>query len=285
MYLYNTEHAAAITDTESAVTGARTKASTEAVAAVTAAVTAAETILESAPVTNMIEQFRRRAESTHLKSLSRFTGGMADVNAVQSSAFLMGMALLESEHGERVEEFIARLSMQIYESVVPAYLQLEATFSTDHLATFRDRANTHLRAQTVLDLQVRSGRDNFMRQAVNDLSGMLVRLGESKRTLAATSGEAGRLKFVALSERDKQDVLYDVEEWLWELKLFQYGANVLSAQVTGGQVLPERPSQMSTTLGGAMTGAAIGTGQAGPGIGTAVGAIVGGIGGYFEGDY
>jgi len=275
----------AISDAETAVTSARNVASSNASDAVAAAILAASEVVESAPVTNMIEQFRRRAETAHLKSVSRYTGGMADINAVQSSAFLFGLALMESEHVERVEEFVARLSMQIYDSVIPAYLQMETVYSADHLTTFRDRTNTQLRVQGALNAQVRGGRDTFMIQAVNELAGSLARKGESKRAAAALSAEAGRLKFVALSERDKQDNLYDVEEWLWELKLFQYGSNVLSGVSTGGEVLPERPNQMSTMLSGALAGAAVGTGEAGPGIGTLIGAGIGGYLGYREGNY
>lgn len=281
----------AITDAGSAVTSARTLASTTAATAITAAISAATDAIDSAPVTEMIEQFRRRAETAHLKSVSRYTGGMADINAVQSSAFLFGLALMEAEHVERVEEFVAKLSMQIYMDVVPAYLQMEVSFSADHLTTFRERTNTQLRVQGALDAQVRKGRDAFMIQAVNELAGALAREGDSKKTATVLSAEAGRLKFVALGERDKQDMLYDIEEWLWELKLFQYGSNVLSGVSTGGQVLPERPSQMSSILSGAFAGAGVGAaagapvGGIGAGPGAVIGGVIGGIGGYFEGNY
>lgn len=287
-------------DVETSIWDARSKASAATASAINSAISAAMAMIESAPVASMIVQFGQRAEVAHLKTLNRFAGGMAEINAVQGSAFLFGMALLEAEHTEKVDEFIAQLSLRIYESVVPTYLAtelgfsreqlgLEVAFSTDQLQVFRERALTEIRAQVGLTAQVRRGRDAFFIQAVNDLAGMLSQQVAGKGSVASLSVEANRLKFTALSERDKQDLLYDVEEWLWQVKVFQYGSNVLSGIATGGQVLPERPSQMSTTLGGAFSGAGIGAAMGvTPGqkaLGAGIGAIVGGIGGYFEGNY
>ncbi len=337
-------------DAEAAITHARQRAATDAATMINSANAVATSIIDSAPIAAVIAQFGQRAEVAHLKTMNRFAGGMAEINAVQGSAFLFGMALLEAEHTEKVDEFTARLSLQIYNSIIPIYLQaemaysaeqsraeiesiaghlqartsfvlahleteaasiaehmragtaytgtqsevesgfsrdhmgIESWYSKDHLQTFRERARVEIAAQAGLTAQVRSGRDTFFMQAVNDLAGMLSQQVVGKGNVASMSAEANRLKFVALGERDKQDLLYDVEEWLWQLKIFQYGSNVLSGIATGGQVLPERPSQMSTTLGGAFAGAALGTAAA-PGIGTAVGAVLGGVGGYFEGEY
>jgi len=384
-------------DAAGAITHAGMKAVIDVDTLVARANAAAVSIVDSAPVAALIAQFGQRAEVAHLKATNRFAGGMAEINAVQGSAFLFGMALMEAEHTEKVDEFVAQLAFWIFESVVPAYLQVgtahsleylraemtaiveqlrsraaflsdhlrseiasisdhlragvsysaehlraeiasigehlrawssysashvsgegmyaeqqmrvesefsavqlqieellsrtqtqvESEFSRAHLQTFRDRANVEIRAQAGLTSQVRSGRDAFFNQAVNDLSNMLSQQVTGKQNVATTSVEANRIKFVALGEQSKQDLLYDVEEWLWQLKIFQYGSNVLSGIATGGQVLPERPSQMSTTLSGALSGAAVGMMLPGPAA--IPGALAGlGIGAYLgskEGEY
>ncbi len=277
----------AITDAASAATDARQKAGTDTDMMINSASVAAISIIDSTPVADMIEQFGQRAEVAHLKAMNRFAGGMAEVNAVQGSAFLFGLALLEAEHTEKVDEFIAQLSLRIFEIIVPAYLQTRMASSAEQLRVFRECAITEIRNQTAATMLVRQNKDAFLTTAVNDLANMVSQQMAGKHSVVATGAEAQRIKFVALSERDKQDLLYDVEEWLWELKLFQYGSNVLSGISGGGQVLPESPSQMQTTLGGAFTGAALGAGigvtPMQKGIGAIAGGVLGGIGGYFEG--
>ncbi len=338
-------------DAEGIITRARQKADADVTMMISSANAAAVSIIDSAPIAALIAQYGQRAEVAHLKTMNRFAGGMAEINAVQGSAFLFGMALLEAEHTEKVDEFLARLSLQIYESVIPSFLRMGATysaeqsqtearsiashlqarttselghlqaeiasiaqhlqtetafvqshlqaessaiaehlrarvafvlshlqtevssivehmragtaytesqtglepkfardrmgleteFSKDHLQTFRDRAIAEVKVQAGMTAQVRRGRDAYFLQAVDELFKVLSQEASGKRDLVGLSAEANRLKYVATSEYQKQNVLYDVEEWLWQLKVFQYGSNVLSGVSSGGQVLPERP--------------------------------------------
>jgi len=91
--------------------------------------------------------------------------------------------------------------------------------------------------------------------------------------------EANRVKIVASKEQVDTDVKYDEADAVWDLSVFQYGANVM-ASVAGGTASPaqKQPSTAQSMIGGAMSGAAAGAlvGSAVPGIGTLAGAMAGG---------
>ena len=251
----------------------------------TSAVTKVADIMESAPITAMIVQFQQRAEASHLRIVSRYSGGMADINAVQGSAYLMGLALLESEHAQRVEEFVANLSYQIYTQMIPLYFQEHSRYVNEELSTFVGKFNQHLKSHVVMDATKESNRAHYINVAANEMSRLLLSKVDGAKLVASMQETVGKDRIIASSEEIKQGVLYDVEDWLWDLKVYQYGANILSGASTGGQVLPEAPSQLSSTISGVASGAAAGLalGKGNPwAIGA--GAVLGGIGGFFEGE-
>lgn len=246
----------------------------------TAAVTKVADIMDSAPITAMVAQFQQRAEASHLRIVSRYAGGMADINAVQGSAYLMGLALLESEHAQRVEEFVANLSYQIYTQMIPLYFQEHSRYVSEELSTFVGKFNQHLKSHVVLDAQKAVNRAHYINVGANEMSRLLLSKVDGAKLVASMQETVSKNRIIATSEEIKQGVMYDVEDWLWDLKVYQYGANVLSGASTGGQVLPEAPSQLSSTMSGVFGGAAVGSVI--PGVGTVAGAIIGGIGGYLE---
>jgi len=87
--------------------------------------------------------------------------------------------------------------------------------------------------------------------------------------------EANRIKIVAMKEQTDRDAALDEEDALWDLEVFQYGANVLAA-ISGGTSSPKvkEPSALQSALGGAMSGAAAGW-MIGGGYGAAIGAVIG----------
>jgi hypothetical protein len=71
--------------------------------------------------------------------------------------------------------------------------------------------------------------------------------------------EAMRIKIVAKKEESDKNIDIDEQDALWDLEVFQYGANVM-ASIQGGTVSngPRRPSTAASVLGGALSGAAAG---------------------------
>jgi hypothetical protein len=93
-------------------------------AAIEAALTSAVAALTSSNIDDVVEHFEAGLLRTHLQSVNRFAGGMADINAVQSSAFVIGMALLESDFRRDVSEFRSKMGFELYTKTITEYLDI-----------------------------------------------------------------------------------------------------------------------------------------------------------------
>lgn len=169
-----------------------------------------------------------------VKVLPRFRRGMQDINAVVSSAFVIGEAVIESFRDRDVAKFSSGLR-----------IALEAKNS---------------------ELMI-SGTEQMLRL-------MTQRLG-LEESYMKTYIEGKRIKIVAKKEEVETNAKFDEEDALWDLEVFQAGANLL-AGIQGGTVAPntKKSSQMQSAIGGALSGAAAGAMITG---GSPVGAIAGGI--------
>lgn len=99
------------------------KAKAKAGEVVTAAVSKASTVANSQPVDDVIENFRRRIEGEYEDRVGEFAASMADINAMNSSAYAVGLALIRSEHEQRVSEFGSELSLSVYQQGLEIYRQ------------------------------------------------------------------------------------------------------------------------------------------------------------------
>lgn len=228
-------------------------------AAMADALTAAATAMASAPVTTLIAEYEAEAKARFQKEVSRWTAGMADINAVQTSSFIIGLSLQEREFGKSLDKYSAELRMKVFESVVVPAIQ------------------GHLKAvvtqQTV--------RDAFVSSATKELIALLQHRVQSYKDNAILQADVSKLKIMAKKEENDFNILLDVQEAKWDFDLFQYAGNFLAAP--GGGVAVSSPANLSTmqsVLGGAATGASIG-GMAG-GIGAGAGALVGAGAGLLE---
>ena len=170
--------------------------------------------------------------------LPRFRRGMQDINAVVSSAFPIGEAVIEAFRTRDVAKYSTSLFISARSDVLKATEQMMQIMS--HRIAWEE---------------------GFVR----------------------TSIEANRIKLVALKEEADQNALLAEEDALWDLEIFQYGANVMAAAAGGvasGNKL-KTPNKVATTLGGAMSGAAAGAmvgasyGSGGGPYGAAIGAVLG----------
>lgn len=153
--------------------------------------------------------------------LPRFNAGMRDINAVVSSAFILGHAVIEEGQDRQVAKYSAEL----------------------HMKAFSDDA----------------------------IKVIMLKL-EYQKYVSQMIAETYRIKVVAKKEESDVNIALDEKDALWDLKVFQYGGNLL-ASVAGGTVKPsEGPSTAQSVIGGALSGAA-----AGAMIGGVPGAIAGGI--------
>ena len=155
--------------------------------------------------------------------LPRFESGMRDINAVTSSAFAIGRAIIEVGQDRQVASFSATLHSKAGSDDAIKIIQLKL---------------------------------------------------EYQKAVSQMIAEAYRVKIVAKKEEGDSNMAIDDKDALWDLQLFQYGANLLAA-IGGGTASPEtqKPSTAQSMIGGAMAGAAAGA-SFGP-YGAAAGAVIG----------
>jgi hypothetical protein len=189
--------------------------------------------------------------------LPRFQAGMLDINAVVSSAFVLGQSNIEGfrdtdvakhESGLRVDA--AKVNAQV--DVQEAQMNLNKDVQ-------------------VTQIQI-SAADQMLRIYLNRYA------WEESYMKVVVEGK--RLKIIASKEESDLGYEYDEKDALWDLEVFQYGGNLL-ASIGGGVLNPKstKPSGAQSVIGGALSGAASGAmiGSAVPGIGTAIGAGIGGL--------
>lgn len=164
--------------------------------------------------------------------LPRFEGGMRDINAVVSSAFVVGRSIIEGFRNRDVAKH-------------GSALRLEAAVNDKNLYV----------------------------NAANQMLTLMLNRVNWEAAYVHTVVESKRIKIVAKKEQTDMDADIDKRDALWDAEVFQYGANLLGS-IGSGVVKPDKPSQLQSMLGGAMTGAAAGGMVGGP-HGAAAGAVIG----------
>lgn len=232
------------------------------------ALQAAVDAIDSAPIDNEVQSYENSLKNQHLRTVARFAAGMADINAVNSSAFVIGMALLEREYSNEVSSYRAKLNLQMYDSVVTAAI--------------RSHLESYIRRYAIRDTFVADAAARMLQLQSNQLSWKLA--------LVQYKGDIERITYIMEKERTERDISLDVSYAQWEFDTVQFAANIM-AGLSGGTMgtVQQEPSVIASTIGGAMSGASVGAGigtAIAPGTGTAIGAIVGavagGVMGYYE---
>lgn len=186
-------------------------------------------ILDESRIDTAVDEFAADLDARlTAEILPRFNAGMRDINAVVSSAFVLGRANIEENQDRQVAKFSADLHMK--------------AFSDD--------------AIRVIALKL-----------------------EYQKVVSSMVIEANRIKVVAKKEEVDKQLTIDEADALWDLEVFQYGANLL-ASIGGGTADPntKKPSTAASMIGGAMSGAAAGAMIGGAMEGTIMGMSAGPFG-------
>lgn len=107
-------------DISTIVSAARSGASSELTAAIQAAVGA----IDEAVIAAQVEAFRVEADKQRVRAIRQFSGQMADINAVNSSAFLFGFAVIQADHIAQVDRFQAELRKGVFDAAMQAHVDL-----------------------------------------------------------------------------------------------------------------------------------------------------------------
>lgn len=122
-----------------------TKAAQDAEANLRNALLVAENFVNEGLLSDMIQAFRNRTEITFSRQHRQFSGQMADINAINSTGFLFGSAILKAEQMREVSEFDASLSLTQFRQGVASYMEMHKNALTAGLAIEQQNAQAYNR--------------------------------------------------------------------------------------------------------------------------------------------
>ena len=106
------------------------------------AVQAATSAISDSVVSEMVTAFRNEALKTHLRSVGRFAAGMSDINAVNSSAFIWGMAAMESDHENVVAKFQAEVRLNIFNNAFNKFVEFLVSNIASYMQVYSTQMST-----------------------------------------------------------------------------------------------------------------------------------------------
>ncbi len=195
------------------------------------------------------------------KVLPRFQSGMRDINAVVSSAFVIGEAVIEGFRDREVAKHGSELRLSARHKNADIGLENERLhLEVEKFNVFKEIDLVKARVMAA---------DQMLRLMLQRIS---FEDGYTKTFI-----EASRIKIVANKEEIDAGLIMSQKDALWDLEVFQHGANLLASIGSGvAGTKGNEPSQMQSVLGGAMSGAAAGAMVSGGNpYGIAIGAVLG----------
>lgn len=192
--------------------------------------------------------------------IPKFEAGMRDSNAVMTSSFVIGEALIYAEKDRNVSKYAADLKLQ---SVLE-----------------RDKAIVAAGGY-MLDADLKTAAIHV--SMVKEYADFYIAGIEFKRLLTHMVVDSLRMIIVAKKEQTDMQHELDRAEAMWKMDLWSPCANVLGSYNVNSSATPQGPKGQSA-LGGALSGAASGAmlgGSVGGPYGAAIGGVIGGIAGLF----
>jgi len=194
------------------------------------------------------------------KTYPAFEVGMRDINAVMSSAFVVGKALIVEGRNAQIAKYDADLRHAAF---------LAKKKSEEVLKIHRN--DLELKKQSLkissdeLSFKLNEGQFNWY-QRVFDASKVATQL----------SVDVKKTKIISSREGVEQEAKLAELEGTWEFEAFTYAGNFM-ASIGGGTSVPKGQGKVGSALSGALSGAGAGA-ALGP-WGAAAGGVLGGLGG------
>ena len=231
---------------------------------------AATDAIDTGALDDSVDSYRRRSLRQHLRSVNRFAGGMADVNAVHSSAFILGLANLEGDYEMSVEDYRTRASVALIGQALSLFM-----------SSYQKLVDDMTRKQIVNASFAQSEAQRMLA-----IQSDLLRLESS---YAAQGFDLSKMNIVAKVDEQSGNLEYDVKSAVWDLELFQMVGNLISSSTGAVVQNAGKPSKAQSAIGGVLSGAGAGAeignmigGPVGAGYGMGAGALLGGIAGLLE---
>lgn len=218
--------------------------------AITNAIATVDDAVDATILDNASTSFQNRSEGRYQRGVGNFAAGMADINAVNSSAFIFGLAMLQNDRQIEITEYEKQVDQQVRSRLLDIVVKAQYDAAAQRLGR----------------------RDNLVINGVNQVTNhdefRLQQLGTSTDEQLRVSGG----KITAKVDEKQQQLAYDVEDALWDFKLFEFGGNFL-ASISGAPTFQKPPSGAQSAVAGVLGGASAGA-AFGP-VGAGVGALGG----------
>jgi len=225
-------------------------------------------IVDDVDVDAAVSEFDRNSVPTLMRSVNRLAGSMVSINAVHSSAFILGLAKLEGEHVGRVEKY--RADLEIQSKTNRQTLQANADMKERELKSIEARDKRALTvANQRFDKDIEHRENVTLAQqradAVIRMVQMLATKLESGRAAAVVQTEIARITGDAYHRQAEADLEISEQDALWDVSLYTPLANFM-ASIMGAPMQPKGLSKGQKIVSGALSGAAAGAqiGSAGP---------------------
>jgi len=239
---------------------------TSTASALTAALTAAAEVVAGTPIAAMVTAYETRIRRTYVKAMSRISAGFADINAVNSSAFVFALASIERQMIDDVNHYDAQLSIAAYNQGFAEYMN-----------TFKNTFSQHLGLHTRMNVLRKSNRDLMILGGVRDISQMLGMKLQANNAATHLQLELNRIRHASEVEKHQNQLGIDEADAMFPGSYAIMAGNAL-ATAGGAAMLPPKMSKTQSIVSGIAAGAGIGMEVGGP-KGAGIGAIVGGIAG------
>ena len=223
--------------------------------AITGLLNALEDVLDSSIISDMVDAFEANKKTRFKREVSQWSAAMADVGAVHTSSFIMGLSLWQKEFSDMVDSYEKELRSNIYRDIVVQSI------------------GAHVKAQVL--------RVGSKDQMVLGGAELMARLNQMKVQMEAdltqVKAEIERITMISLKEQKDRDLDIDANEALWELETYMYAGNMLGS-ISGAAAGRKAPkiSDAQSALSGAFAGASIMSVTKNPWL-IAGGAAVGGL--------
>lgn len=215
------------------------------------------------------DDFEAGLMPAYYRSVNRFTAGMADINAVMSSSFIMGLGQMESQLQQMIAKFSTDMKMQLFNTLSGQYLQLYANLVGVELDTLTKAIGLY----TSADDTYAKNRALFITQAVNEIMTANMQGYQLHQVKHQALFEANKLRIIAKKEQTDKDMELDVLDARWPMDLLLQEGNLV-ANIAGAAHMIDKPvSTAQSAVSGAFSGAAIGSKFGLPGL--AAGAALG----------
>ncbi len=251
--------------------------------------------VEDVDLQDAASKFDRENLPALMRSVNRLSGSIVSINAVNSTAFIMGLAKLEGDHLQRIDKHTdelrnkGRLSKQT--------LQAQADMREREIKSIEARERRMLVATSArIDKDAEHKENMTVAQqradAVIRMVHMLSLKVDSGKGSTALLTEMARITGDAYHRQADTDLEISEHDALWDLQQYTPLANFMAA-IMGAPMQPKGLSKGQAVVSGALSGASMASmiggaaaegsklGAVGGPMGMAIGAGVGALAGAF----